>query len=460
MASLLTWMLVAAATASFADCVSPRSSVAMETRLVKQLMRDYAKEALPVLKLKSSVNVSMQVSFVGIDDVDENKNVFTATLLLAQLWQDPRLAWNASEYGGMSMIRLPVDKLWIPDIVPYNTAGMYGRQTRYDEVAHVLNDGSVFWVPLWTIASKCPMDVSNFPFDTQHCPMVLGSWVHSTSEMTLSFMESSNLDKDLTLSSTDFNSPSHPTWELIKAVASIKTVKYACCEDSYETLTVKVQITRRSTFYRFLAIGPAAVFGLLVPLLFLIPSRSEGKTTYGMLIMLGLTVLILALEEAIPFSHNNVPKIGYFYLGTMALCACSVMLSIFVSNMGQPGVRHKPLPGWLKWLCLSRYGFRRFFCIDNYEPVDNVYSVSLKSLCTPERTTQPSLDPESSAQPEAVSDMDDIRKCLHYLVGKQSADVTSRNVRQDWVELALVFDRILFVVFLVLYVLFAVNFLT
>ncbi|XP_046344475.2 neuronal acetylcholine receptor subunit alpha-2-like [Haliotis rufescens] len=459
MAAFFVWM-VAATSASIVHCVPPQSSVAIESRLVQHLMRGYMKEALPVLKVKTSVNVSMQVSFVGVDDVDENKNIFTATLLLAQLWKDPRLAWNASEYGGMGTIRLPVDKLWIPDIVPYNTAGMYGRQSRYDEIAHVLSDGSVFWVPLWTIASKCPMDMSSFPFDTQQCPMILGSWVHSRAEMMLSFMESPSLDKDLALSGSDFSSPSHPTWELIRAVASIKSVNYTCCEDFFETLTVKVHISRRSTFYRFLAVGPAAVFGLLVPLLFLIPSSSDGKTTYGMLIMLSLTVLILALEEAIPFSHNNVPKIGYFYLGTMALCACSVMLSIFVSNMGQRGVRHKPLPGWLKWLCLSRFGFRRFFCIDNYEPVENVYSVSLKNLWTPERTTQTSLDPESSAQPEATSDMDDIRKCLHYLVGQQSAEVTSRNVRQDWVELARVFDRILFVVFLVLYVLFAVNFLT
>ena len=34
-----------------------------------------------------------------------------------QMWRDPRLSWNPHDYGGLSMIRLPSDKVWRPDIV-------------------------------------------------------------------------------------------------------------------------------------------------------------------------------------------------------------------------------------------------------------------------------------------------------------------------------------------------------
>ena len=36
--------------------------------------------------------------------------------------QDPQLAWEKGEYGGVESIRLPPDLVWVPDIVLYNNA--------------------------------------------------------------------------------------------------------------------------------------------------------------------------------------------------------------------------------------------------------------------------------------------------------------------------------------------------
>ena len=34
-----------------------------------------------------------------------------------QQWNDEHLRWNAADFGGVNTILLPLDNLWIPDIV-------------------------------------------------------------------------------------------------------------------------------------------------------------------------------------------------------------------------------------------------------------------------------------------------------------------------------------------------------
>jgi len=38
----------------------------------------------------------------------------------AQTWKNEILSWNASDYGGSCFILLPVDEVWIPDVILFN----------------------------------------------------------------------------------------------------------------------------------------------------------------------------------------------------------------------------------------------------------------------------------------------------------------------------------------------------
>lgn len=58
-------------------------------------------------------------------------------------------------------------------------------EPRYEDTVIVLFDGSLIWVPMMTIYSTCPMDLRNFPYDTQVCTMVFGSWKYSSKDMSV-----------------------------------------------------------------------------------------------------------------------------------------------------------------------------------------------------------------------------------------------------------------------------------
>jgi nicotinic acetylcholine receptor len=46
--------------------------------------------------------------------------IITVNCWLDQTWNDTHLTWNASDFGGITTIGLPYDKVWRPDIILYN----------------------------------------------------------------------------------------------------------------------------------------------------------------------------------------------------------------------------------------------------------------------------------------------------------------------------------------------------
>lgn len=41
-------------------------------------------------------------------------------LLSTQIWHNPFLRWNSSEYGGIETLQTSAEGIWVPDILVYN----------------------------------------------------------------------------------------------------------------------------------------------------------------------------------------------------------------------------------------------------------------------------------------------------------------------------------------------------
>ena len=61
-------------------------------------------------------------------------------------------------------------EIWSPDVVPYNEVGGFDIKT-HDSVIpiYVNKDGDTWWMRPAEYKTTCRLDVTNFPFDTQHC---------------------------------------------------------------------------------------------------------------------------------------------------------------------------------------------------------------------------------------------------------------------------------------------------
>ncbi|RWS28834.1 neuronal acetylcholine receptor subunit alpha-7-like protein [Leptotrombidium deliense] len=99
-------------------------------------------------------------------------------------WIDSNLRWNASEYGGISEVKIAAHKVWKPDILLYNSADERIDSTFAVNV-NVKNNGSCTWLPPGIFKSTCKIDITWFPFDDQTCLMKFGSWSYVASALDL-----------------------------------------------------------------------------------------------------------------------------------------------------------------------------------------------------------------------------------------------------------------------------------
>eukprot|EP00058_Branchiostoma_floridae_P026745 XP_002612236.1 hypothetical protein BRAFLDRAFT_238127 [Branchiostoma floridae] len=91
-----------------------------EERLFRDLFRDYNKWIRPVANISNIVVIEFGLAIAQLLDVDEKNQIMTTNVWLKQKWKDSKLCWDPDEYHGVSVIRVPSDMIWLPDIVLYN----------------------------------------------------------------------------------------------------------------------------------------------------------------------------------------------------------------------------------------------------------------------------------------------------------------------------------------------------
>lgn len=92
-------------------------------------------------------------------------------------WLDSRLAWNPSDYGGLSMINVPSNSLWAPSLNLINAASSdFIVKSKYSINANVLADGNVSLLIPKQLVSTCSLNFNQFPFDLQECTLLFANY--------------------------------------------------------------------------------------------------------------------------------------------------------------------------------------------------------------------------------------------------------------------------------------------
>jgi nicotinic acetylcholine receptor, invertebrate len=66
--------------------------------------------------------VDTQLKILQID-LDEKYQQLISTVWFEMIWNDSRISWDPKNYGGINEITIPVNKIWVPDIVLQNGIG-------------------------------------------------------------------------------------------------------------------------------------------------------------------------------------------------------------------------------------------------------------------------------------------------------------------------------------------------
>lgn len=112
----------------------------------------------------------------------------TTNLWVKQKWYDYKLRWDPEEYGGVEMLYVPSEQIWLPDVVLFNNwDGNY--EVTLMTKATLKYSGEVFWEPPAIYKSSCEMNVEYFPYDEQSCFMKFGSWTYNGAQVDLKHLD-------------------------------------------------------------------------------------------------------------------------------------------------------------------------------------------------------------------------------------------------------------------------------
>ncbi|CAF1557690.1 unnamed protein product [Adineta ricciae] len=337
-------------------------SIPDEQRLMAYLLRNYDPSARPVYNASNTVSVAFGISLTQLSDMDEKNQILTTNIWLEQEWFDQRLIWNASDFNGLSTLRLPCSKIWLPDIVLYNSADDY-TQGFYQSKAMVESTGHVFWPPPAKFRSSCKIDVTYFPFDgnilvcqrrkliflffaydeqiDQLCKLKFGSWSYDAAQVNLT-KRRDTVDMANYIRSGE--------WHIVNIDIKRNDVTYPCCPGIYyPDVTIYVHIRRRVLYYLFNIIFPCIWLSILSLLGFWLPSDSGEKITLGITVLLAFSVFMLLIAESMPATSEMVPLIEVYLTVVMALTSLSIVLTVYVLQLHHSGPVVVPIPYSFKY---------------------------------------------------------------------------------------------------------------
>ncbi|XP_059468633.1 neuronal acetylcholine receptor subunit alpha-10-like [Neocloeon triangulifer] len=314
-----------------------------EYRLTRHLMTDYDASVRPVENSSLPLKVSISIALHNIIDVDEKNQILTTNCWMSYTWMDHHLKWNASEFAGIKVVRIPHKQVWTPDIILYDNAdSQYSRAVISTNVI-VYSDGKMLLLSHGIFHSTCDINVEYFPFDVQSCQMKWASWSYDGNQIDLELIREHG---DVS------NYQPNGEFDLISYEAERHEKIYTCCPEPYPDITYTIRIRRRPLFYVFNLILPCMLINAIALLVFYVPAESGEKVTLGISALLSTTVFLMTIRESLPPTEKT-PLISVYYGVSICLVSFACGLSVISLNVYHRGVHGIRVPMWVKRLVLG-----------------------------------------------------------------------------------------------------------
>ncbi|XP_037399740.1 5-hydroxytryptamine receptor 3A-like isoform X2 [Pygocentrus nattereri] len=245
----------------------------------------------PVSDWRSTVGIKIDLSILSVLGVG---------------WEDERLRWDPSEYGGVLRVTIPAHKIWLPDIILHEMANT-DEDSHYSRVSVT----SAGWVELQQprlLESSCPLNLYHFPLDQHTCNLTFLSQSHTVKEVEVYW---GRREKDSVFSRGE--------WEILSlsVPANLQPVPH------FNTSAVRVQVTvRRSPLlYMVTLLLPSALMLVLDLLAFLIPVCLKQRLSVMAAVYTGHFIFIITVFTLFPPFTLQLPLIEIYLFGSLALLA-------------------------------------------------------------------------------------------------------------------------------------------
>ncbi|CAB1350088.1 unnamed protein product [Coregonus sp. 'balchen'] len=144
-----------------------------------------AKEALSQPQSPSCIsNISVPSIVYETLSVDTKGLRFESQLQVMLSWEDPDLSWDTSVYHH-DMVVLPVSKIWTPELHVTNGVQTTIKHSNKDLLVH--SNGTIEHMIIMNTVVGCEVNLYNYPFASDFCPIAINVWALRGCGMFLNF---------------------------------------------------------------------------------------------------------------------------------------------------------------------------------------------------------------------------------------------------------------------------------
>ncbi|XP_077296624.1 gamma-aminobutyric acid type A receptor subunit Grd [Arctopsyche grandis] len=272
------------------------------SELLDGLLRGYDNSVRPDFGGPPAV-IEVDIMVRSMGPISEVDMTYSMDCYFRQSWVDKRLAFRADAKETLALSISMLKKIWKPDTYFYNGKQSYLHTiTTPNKFVRLYQDGRVLYSSRLTIKAGCPMNLEDFPMDTQRCPLKFGSFGYTSVDVIYRWNQQRQvaIAEDMKLSQFDLiaSPAANHTNTVLKSDSN-----YCFCE--YSMLLVSFHLQRHMGNFLIQVYGPCILLVVLSWVSFWL-NREATADRVSLGITTVLTMTFLGLE-----ARTDLPKVPY-----------------------------------------------------------------------------------------------------------------------------------------------------
>lgn len=260
-------------------------------------------------------DVEVRIFLIDIENVDTVGQSFTANLTIVTRWRDPGLS-----HKGPASISVPLGEIWYPKIQILNQQRI---ASTLPNLAEVRPDGEVIHRQrIWGSFSQ-PLDLEEFPFDSQNLKVSLANVGFGEKTVNLVASPGSGISEALTIADWKITG-----WKLDATDFSIEDEP-----DSIKGMVFSVDIERDKGYFKYKVIFPLILIVMMSWLVFWIdPTLAASQISVSVTAMLTMIAYRFALAGMIP-RLAFLTSLDYFVLASTLMVFMAMIEVVYTAHL-------------------------------------------------------------------------------------------------------------------------------
>ncbi|KAH9512555.1 hypothetical protein Btru_038782 [Bulinus truncatus] len=259
------------------------------------------------------------LNLIDVIDLDQINQLMTVLAYVQIYWTDAGLSWNATDYGNTTDVLLDASYVWTPKISVL-TGAKESQFLDLNQELLVSSNGEVTVAMNRYITFRCEIQFKNYPFDSQSCSFGLNYYTKHNKWSVENHMN------NLSFLLNDYKKAGE--WKVVgydealyQDANGFKFPKY--------TFIVK----RQSVYYVITAVFPMVLTSVMIPLVFLIPTKTGEKISYLVTMFTSTAIFLSYISNVMPRNLYSLPYLAALLIEVMCEGLAAVLATLWVINM-------------------------------------------------------------------------------------------------------------------------------